>query len=80
MVLALVLGWPREDSRLPSGSFDPTTLGTTYHSAIVGSGHTLEGAVGPMLLLAIVLALVGLGVGYVLVELGVVKKDDLGAE
>jgi hypothetical protein len=70
-VLALYLGWPHAD---------PAVFPATYHSHVVGAGQTLEGAVGAMVALAIVLGLVGLGVGRVLVALGLAREDELGGE
>jgi hypothetical protein len=84
VLLGLILGWPREDAVVtpPFGSAGsgPLEVGPTYHNAIGGSDLALGSAVGSMLFLVIVLALVGLAIGYVLVVAGVVKKDELGME
>lgn len=80
LALAAFLGWPREDLE-SSRLFGETPLITapTYHNLIGGSGMTLEAAFSIMIGLGVFLGLVGLFVGYLLVELGVLKKEDLGA-
>jgi hypothetical protein len=78
VVIALFLGWPQADVVLPSVGSSALTLLPTYHNSLGGSGMTQEAAFGTMAGWAIGMALVGLLIGFVLIQLGVAKKDELG--
>jgi len=75
LVIAVVLGWPKEDAAQSGG-----LALATYHSTLIGHGHELNEAVERMLGYGVLFAAIGFVVGYALIQLGVVTKDELGID
>jgi hypothetical protein len=72
LVVGAILSWPQAD--VATGPFGITS----YHNSLGGAHMTIEAATGYLIGFGILGALAGLAVGYLLIALGVVEKDELG--